>query len=572
VGLPAVKVTVGGQQLVALLDACSSASFITKGALESIPLERRPQPTSATPIKIHTATSSERETRAVKVELGLGNHLYSLTVYTRDSLPAPQYDMLLGNDFILGRLELFQSTATATILSDRSSVPLFFPRGSSVTVFTATEVTFPPRSEAKVLIRTAIPLDGEDDYYFDPSDMVVHLAGIPGIVKAPVMEVVLRNTSKHALILPVSTAVGTLESVTVGREIKAAAWNTPLLWTEVSAGEAKKVDTLPESLPPPTKRVMAAPGFKIGTHYIGTEATIRAEDLIHKNGDRLTPDDAPLPPIHGHFASITTEPGMKGPETPKARNYAPTEVATVSAMINKLVKDGMLQPSTSTWVSPIVIVKKKDGQLRLCQDYRKLNMITKKDHYPMPVMEDLMVQLSNKKYFTTLDCRSGYWQLKMAPEDVYKTAFITHDGVFEFLRLPFGITNGCAIFQRMMDKVLGPLRGVCCAVYIDDILIYSDTLEEHFQHIQQVFDRLRAANVSLKSSKCKFFMDEVLFLGHTVNAKGISLDLEKIAAILNFPEPKNVNDVLRFLGLCNFYRRFIKDFAYIAEWNEYSEL
>jgi hypothetical protein len=117
--------------------------------------------------------------------------------------------------------------------------------------------------------------------------------------------------------------------------------------------------------------------------------------------------------------------------------------------------------------SAIVVVKKKNGELRLCQDYRKLNMITEKDHYPMPTMEDLLGQLKGKKYFSTMDCRSGYWQLQLAPEDRFKSAFITHEGVFEFTRQPFGIANGCANFQRMMDQVLGPLRGDCVAVYID---------------------------------------------------------------------------------------------------------
>ena len=237
-------------------------------------------------------------------------------------------------------------------------------------------------------------------------------------------------------------------------------------------------------------------------------------------------------------------------------------------VIGQMVKDmqdqGIVQPSVSPWASPVVLVPKKDGSLRFCVDYRRLNAITKKDVYPLPRVDDIVDTLSDAKYFTTLDLASGYWQVKLDDDARPKTAFTTHQGLFEFIRMPFGLCNAPATFQRAMQTVLSGLEWQNCFVYIDDILIASRTFEEHLQHLTEVIDRLRKAGLKLKPRKCRFLCEEVSYLGHIISAQGVSPDPGKIDKVKRFPVPHDVTQVRQFLGLASYYRRFVPQFAKIA--------
>ena len=212
----------------------------------------------------------------------------------------------------------------------------------------------------------------------------------------------------------------------------------------------------------------------------------------------------------------------------------------------------------------MVLVKKKDGTIRFCVDYRKLNAVTRKDSYPLPRIDDALDALSGAKYFTTLDLQSGYHQVAMDTNSTEKTAFISHAGLYEYNVMSFGLTNAPPTFQRLMHRVLHGLDWKICLVYIDDIIIFSSTFEEHLLRLSAVFDRLRNANLKLKPSKCHFARSSVNFLGFVVSAEGILPDTSKIDAVKTFPTPRSVTEVRSFLGLCNYYRRFVRDFAQIA--------
>ena len=186
--------------------------------------------------------------------------------------------------------------------------------------------------------------------------------------------------------------------------------------------------------------------------------------------------------------------------------------------IDEMLEAGVIRPSCSPWASPVTLVPKKDGTSRFCIDYRKVNNVTKKDRYPLPLIQDIFDQLSGASIFSTLDLKSGYWQLPVAAEDIEKTAFICHAGQFEYLRMPFGVANGPSTFQRLMNKVLAGLIGQCCMVYLDDIIIHSKTPEDHAKHLQLVFDKLREAGLKLKRSKCTFGAQEVELLGYLVSS------------------------------------------------------
>ena len=201
--------------------------------------------------------------------------------------------------------------------------------------------------------------------------------------------------------------------------------------------------------------------------------------------------------------------------------------------------------------------KKNDGSLRLCIDYRQLNRATIRNQYPLPRIDELFDQLQGSQVYSKIDLRSGYHQLKVRENDVSKTTFKTRYGHYEFLVMPFGLTNAPAAFMDLMNKVLSPYLDKFVIVFIDDILVYSGILEEHVEHLRTVLQILRERQLYAKFSKCQFWLDKVAFLGHVISAEGISVDPQKIEAIVNWKPPTNVSEVRSFLGLAGYYRKFV---------------
>ena len=239
-----------------------------------------------------------------------------------------------------------------------------------------------------------------------------------------------------------------------------------------------------------------------------------------------------------------------GEAQPKRQSVRRTPFAArqeIAKQLREMQAQNVITPSDSPWASPVVLVRKKDGSLRFCIDYRNLNLVTKSDTFPLPRIDDLLDQLGNAKYFSTLDLSAGYWQVQMHPDSREKTAFITHQGLYEFAVMPFGLKNAPAVFQRLMNKVLmglNPENGRdFVAVYLDDIIVFSDTFEDHLAHLKQVLHRFAAAGLKLKPSKCHFICQTVEYLGHTITPKGISPNNSRVIAIQNFPTPSTVKEV-----------------------------
>ncbi|KAL5516223.1 hypothetical protein EMCRGX_G001504 [Ephydatia muelleri] len=232
--------------------------------------------------------------------------------------------------------------------------------------------------------------------------------------------------------------------------------------------------------------------------------------------------------------------------------------------VRKMLSRGVIRPSSSPWSSPVVMVRKKNGSWRFCIDYRKLNAVTHQDAYPLPRIDATLESLAGSTLFTTLDLASGYWQVEIEEDDKEKTAFSTEKGHFEFNVMPFGLTNAPATFQRLMECILAGLTGEQCLIYIDDIIVFSASFPEHLERLTNVFLKLQDAGLKLKTEKCKFVQKAVKYLGHVVSAEGICPDPAKTEVVVSYPVPTSAKEVKQFMGLCNYYRRFVKDYSKIA--------
>ena len=235
------------------------------------------------------------------------------------------------------------------------------------------------------------------------------------------------------------------------------------------------------------------------------------------------------------------------------------------AQVQQMLASDVIRPSNSPWAPPVVMVKKKDGSLRFCADFRQLNAATVKDAHPLPGIDDLLDALHGACWFSTLDLKSGYWQVPIMERDKEKTVFRTSSGqLYEFNQAPFGLCNAPATFSRFMDRVLSGLHWETCLFYLDDIIVFYSTWEEHLARLRQVFERLRHANLKLGAEKCTFAAKEVRYLGHQVTEEGLLPDPALLTAIREIPPPKTATEVRSFLGLAGYYRRYVKKFAAIA--------
>jgi hypothetical protein len=241
------------------------------------------------------------------------------------------------------------------------------------------------------------------------------------------------------------------------------------------------------------------------------------------------------------------------------------ELAELKVQLNELLDKGYIHPSSSPWGCPTLFVKKKNQPLRLCVDYRPLNAITIKNKYPLPRIDILFDQLAGAKVFFKVDLHSGYHQIKIHPKDVPKTAFSTRYGLYEYLIMSFGLTNAHAHFMYLMNSVFMLELDKFIVVFIDDILIYSKSEEEHAQHLQVILQRLHDHQLYAKFSKCAFWLREVPFLGHVISTEGIAIDPSKVQEVLDWMSPKSVTQIRSFLGLAAYYRRFIPNFSKIAK-------
>lgn len=285
------------------------------------------------------------------------------------------------------------------------------------------------------------------------------------------------------------------------------------------------------------------------------------KEILYDENDQLT---------FTHKIKHTIRTADNIPIHTKSYKYPKIFEQEVQTQVKKMLRDGIIKESISPYTSPVWVVPKKSDasgkkKFRLVIDYRKLNEKTISDKYPIPDITDILDKLGRAKYFSTIDLVSGFHQIQLNDEDTEKTAFSINSGKYEFTRMPFGLKNAPATFQRIMDCILRDAIGIFCFVYMDDIIIFSPSIQEHQRHLRTIFKKLKDANLKVQLDKCEFFRKEVQFLGHTVTEDGVKPNNDKIEVIKLWPVPKNEKEVRQFLGILGYYRRFIKDFAKVVK-------
>ena len=339
---------------------------------------------------------------------------------------------------------------------------------------------------------------------------------------------------------------------------------------------AQEVEDMLRSLPPETQDVLRAAGavrstehmpahlkeVKLGENLNSVQSAV-ARTLITAYADVFN-SSTQVPTRTAQFrAHIET--GSARPISSAPYRVSPAERKVIDKEIDTMLRAGVVRPSRSPWGAPVVLVPKKDGSIRFCVDYRKLNRVTKVETYPLPRIDEALRAFQGATCFSVMDMQSGYWQVPLSDESIPKTAFVTHKGLYEYVVLPFGPVNAPGHFQRMMDEVIGGLKWTSVLVYIDDLIVFSPSVEQHVTDLKVVFDRLRAAGLTLKPKKCELFAPSVKYLGQVVSAQGIAPDPEKIRAIRDMPLPTSKSEVKAFIGLAGYYRRFVKNFSGVVE-------
>lgn len=327
------------------------------------------------------------------------------------------------------------------------------------------------------------------------------------------------------------------------------------------------------------RRVAAVRADQFAKEVVGTTSLLYALSVQALSG-KTAQDGPPAPygrwssvfseenaaklPEHGPFdLSIELEEG-KRPSFAPLYNLSETELAVLRKYLDEYIAKGWVRPSKSPAGANILFAKKKDGSLRLCVDYRSLNAMTVKNRLPLPLIQESLDRLGSARIYTKLDVRDAYHKLRIKEGDEWKTAFRTRYGLFEYTVVPFGLTNAPAAFQGYINHALADLIDVCCVVYLDDILVYSDTEEEHIKHVQEVLERLQRYKLYVKLSKCEWHVSQVEYLGYIVAPEGVKMDPERARVVEEWPEPRSIRDIRIFVGFANYYRRFIRRFSRLA--------
>ena len=563
---PTLSIAVGGKEVEALLDTGSQVTTISEKMFRESQLSMEPQLngwfklTAANGIGIpmlgYLITSVQVEDETVDDVV---------VIILAEQPGVKQADCLLGMNVI----ERLKSPPV------QFSTPRREPQIHKVRLVKSTAVV--PAQSVLHVEATAGDSSFNMDVLIEPTSQ----PPIPGLIVLPTFATVRKGRVRLPILNMTDESLTMLPHTILGSASPASDSTVSISIVNAETGDQDQADVTGQGgSASPLSRSMSAPVHKTSgvrpacstpepNMELLTQDTwspsekAQIEALIRKNLDVFAWTDAQLGFTDKiqHTIEVTNCTPIRQPY----RRIPPSVHHEVRAHIEDLLSRGIIRPSTSPYASPIVVVRKKNGELRLCVDYRKLNDVTRKDSFPLPRIDECLDALGGATIFSSLDLASGYYQISMAEDDKAKTAFISPFGLFEFNRLPFGLSNAPATCQRLMQSALHEHIFRLMLVYLDDILVYSDTFDKHLENLQIVFNRLREMGVRLNPNKCKIARPEVQFLGHRISAEGIATDPEKRRAVNDFPTPTTLKEVRSFVGLASYYRRFVKGFSQIAK-------
>ena len=521
-----LQVCVSGTPASCLVDTGAVVSLISKDLWDSLRNTNQLLPlqgvkhklvgVQGVPLKLYGAAS-------VDITFGGVEKLYPADVLVADSLTT---DVILGRDFLQGnRCDIRLGPLNQLHFTrERTTVNLGPGQegGSIASVEITTDITLeiPPQSEMEIMARfPTLTTTGNSTWLVEPRSsqrqavMVARAMVDPGPGKVPVR---ILNPRAEPVTIQKGTVIAIMEPLSD---------KEPVFVTSVDERREISGD----------KREQLWQAVCDVGDILSDEEQKQLYSVLLEYADLFAgkPDDFGRTDKIKH--AINT--GDAAPVRQQVRRIPPVRREEARRLLSEMLKKDVIKPSSSPWASPIVLVQKKDGSVRFCVDYRKVNALTRKDAYPLPRVDDTLDTLSGSKWFSTLDLISGYWQVEMDDKDREKTAFCTPDGLFEFKVMPFGLCNAPATFQRLMDMVLAGLQWTNCLVYLDDVIVVGRTFKEHLRNLRAVFGRLRAAGLKLQPKKCHLCSPKVEFLGHIVSADGVSTDPQKLDKVANWPVP-----------------------------------
>lgn len=516
-----------------MIDTGSMRSFMSpKKALQYFAPQIRHEP-----FEVVSAHATSRHNQVIEIPLppSFGcSELHKFYIFEVD----PKYDGLIGNDLLI-QLGAIVDLKNQILKTEHVEIPIHQN-------FAGYTVTIPARSE----VRVKLPTD------LHTGDAILNYIEFHDGIRMPTAIVTCTNGYATTII---QNTLDTDYDLIIHR---------PFNVTEYKKNECK-LNVMPDERDDTeVDRILTENLQRLRLNHMNEEERKTISKLCEEYKDIFYCEQLPLTFTNHVKHYIRTK--NEEPIYSKPYRQPPAQAEEIRRQVEKLLQDNVIQESHSPWSSPVHLVPKKldasgDQKYRMVIDFRRLNDITIDDKYPLPNITDIFDKLGKSTYFSTLDLASGYHQIEVNPADRPKTAFSTQFGHYEFLRMPFGLKTAPATFQRAMDNILRGLQGIHCLIYLDDIIIFSSSLQEHLEKLRTVFDRLRQTNLKIQLDKSEFLRKEILYLGHKITDKGLQPNDDKIKAVLNFPLPTTTTQIKSFLGLIGYYRRFIKDFAKVTQ-------
>ena len=540
-----LKIKIGNVLTTALVDTGATVSCISSDLLSKIHPKLLTYCDNDIPFIIGVGDKTHKILHKVQLQFTIDSQKVQQSFYALQS----QTQLILGMDFITAhKAHLDFEDSSMTLLGQKHK--LFAPPSRLSLVKTSQTDLIPPYSSKDVAVMLAKAPTSEAVIMEPIASLARKFPGVEiaeSVASSQSTLCRLVNDTDAPVVIPRGTAVAVARNVSVNTVTEM----DQLLEEIKESAEAAEEEHLDFTSP--------------AKHLPSELAEHLREKLLHNQLRFTTKNLENLGDHSEHIHPLGT--GVNNPNTQGYYRCAPKMQREIDNQIEKLLKHGIIEPSCSQWRSPVVLVKKKDGSYRFACDYRRLNSLTEKMTYPMPKLEDIwdLIGESKPEYFSVLDMASGFWQIRMDEETKHKASFVTRNGQYTWNRMPFGLRNAPITFQHTMNDVLRGYIAKFCIVYVDDIVVFSKDFDQHMQHLQLIFDRLEAANLTLKLSKCQFAVSRVKYLGHILSPQGVSPDPEKISIVQDWQPPKNPKQIRQFLGLTNYYRRFVPNYANIAK-------